>query len=978
MSKLYGFVRLRQVEVPELRSVAELWQHEKTKAQVLSLINADDNKTFAVAFRTLPNDNTGVAHILEHAVLNGSRKYPVKEPFVELMKSSLNTFLNAFTYPDKTIYPFASQNTQDFYNLLDVYLDAVFFPLLSEQSFLQEGWHYSPTGKGFQYKGVVFNEMKGAQMAPDRNLWQSTQESLFPETIYRFDSGGIPSAIVDLQHSEFVEFHRRFYHPSNALFWFAGNDDPKERLRRLAEYLDQFSSPTQSPVTVPIQNPFMNTNRLLGKYPSDSVDNNQAFVTRNWVVTDDSDLETQLKLSTLQYLLIGTSTAPLRKALIDSGLGEDLAGDGLELDLRQKTFSIGLRGCKAVHAKKIWALITKTLEKLKADGFEHEAIVAALNTMEFSLRENNSGSFPQGLSLGLRVLRSWVYGTDPISILSFEQPLADLRSSLLAEPNQLQQWLELYFLENTHGSEVLVKPDKELLKKIEREEQKRLKQFTRSCSAAKRGLLEKTAAELKLAQETPDSPEVLQTLPVVALSDIPSQTPVIPTQQQDLEGVSGYVHELDTNGVVYLDIAWSIAEVPEKLRSFMPLLSTAFTELGTQHFPEESLQTAIDTHTGGISTHLFAGTVVGKAAPIQQFVIRVKSLPHQIPQMVELLIELLTATNWSNERRLQQLILEEKAQFEASLTEIGNQLVSYRLNSRLTSAGMLSEEWNGITQLELLRQLSQQKDSVKSSVGEQLKQAAKETFLGRNCQWNLTVSPENTNDVLAQLRQLFRTIGKQTSSDVPKPVILTPQNKLTVEALVMPSTVNFVGVATKLPIKHSVLSGVTLVVSQLLRTEYLWNKVRVQGGAYGANVRFELVSGVVAAVSYRDPRVKETIGVFKGMSEYLRTVTLDKNNLEKVIIGTIGELDRYQLPDAKGYKAFVQEMIGLTKDLRQQIRDEVLGTTVAQLNQLGSQLSELSGQFLEIVMCDKSRLPELQTTGKANDVVLTYLQQTKK
>jgi Zn-dependent M16 (insulinase) family peptidase len=426
MALTHGFELIREQDIPELNTRARLFRHAKTGAELLSLENDDENKVFGITFRTPPSDSTGVAHILEHAVLGGSRKYPVKEPFVELIKGSLQTFVNAFTYPDKTCYPVASTNLQDFYNLIDVYLDAVLYPRISPETLQQEGWHYelSPEDRQLTYKGVVFNEMKGVYSSPDSVLHEQSMQSLFPDNTYGVDSGGNPRHIPDLTYEQFKGFHTTLYHPSNSRTFFYGDDPPEERLRILNEYLADFE-PIEVDSAVALQSRFAGPKRVVHGFVATQDDDapNKGMVTINWMLDEIVDIETDLGLGILSYILLGTSASPLRKALIDSGLGEDTVGGGVNDQLRQQTFSTGLKGIDPETADDVEALVLNTLGALAKDGIDPQTVEAALNTVEFNLRENNTGSFPRGIALMVRSLGAWLYERDPLAPLAFDAPL---------------------------------------------------------------------------------------------------------------------------------------------------------------------------------------------------------------------------------------------------------------------------------------------------------------------------------------------------------------------------------------------------------------------------------------------------------------------------------------------------------------------------------------------------------------------------
>src|SRR5215203_487337 len=475
MSK--SFTLVKEQNIPELNSVAKLYVHKRTGARLLSVINDDENKVFSINFKTTPKDSTGVAHILEHSVLGGSEKYRVKEPFVELLKGSLATFVNAMTFPDKTLYPVASQNAQDFSNLIDVYMDAVLHPLISEQTLMQEGWHYeiNDVNEPLVYKGVVFNEMKGAYSSPDGVLETRILESLFPKHVYGVDSGGDPRHIPDLTYENFKGFWETYYHPSNAFIFFYGDDDPEKRLELMEGYLKPYKKKKVKSL-IPLAKPFKRAKKVEALYDAGGEQDTEKkhYLTVNWKLPDTSDAVLSFSLRILAHILIGTPASPLKKALLDSGLGEDLAGLGLETNIRHLVFSTGLKGTRARHARKIEKLILDTLTQLAHEGIDPDMVAASMNTLEFNLRENNTGAFPRGLSILMRALTTWIHDEDPFKLFAFEAPLNEIKARLAADSHYFEKLIQTHLLDNAHRTTLRLKPDPELGRRFEEEEKTRL------------------------------------------------------------------------------------------------------------------------------------------------------------------------------------------------------------------------------------------------------------------------------------------------------------------------------------------------------------------------------------------------------------------------------------------------------------------------------------------------------------------------
>src|SRR5215475_9825786 len=621
MTATHGFELIREQELSEINSTARHYRHVATGAELISLLNADENKVFGVSFATPPSDSTGVAHILEHSVLCGSRKYPIKEPFVELLKSSLNTFLNAMTYPDKTCYQVASQNVQDFYNLIDVYLDAVFFPRLSRQVFEQEGWHYElhALDGPLNYKGVVFNEMKGNYSSPDGMLRELSQQSLYPDITYGLDSGGDPKHIPDLTYEQLKEFHARHYHPSNAKLFFYGDDDPDQRLRLLDKYLGEFNR-IEVDARVPLQPRFSAPKRLTRTYAAGAAEEepqggadkpNESMISVNWMVDEITDIETALGFDILEHILIGNPAAPLYKALIDSGLGEGLAGGGLDDGLRQPMFSIGLKGIDPADAEKIERLIVDTISGLAAGGIDPLTVEASLNTVEFQLRENNTGSFPRGIVFMLRALRSWLHGRDPLTPLAFAEPLAAIKARVAGGDRYFENLLRKHFIDNPHRTVVLLKPDHAQAEREAKEEEAHLAQVRAGMTERDLKAVAEATRALKELQERPDPPEALATIPTLKLSDLPRENKTIPIEVTSLRDTRVLYHDLPTSGIVYLDVGFDLHTLPPELLPYVPLFSRALIETGVGNDDFVRLSQRIGRSTGGIHPLRWTSTMPG-------------------------------------------------------------------------------------------------------------------------------------------------------------------------------------------------------------------------------------------------------------------------------------------------------------------------------------------------------------------------------
>ena len=679
MSYHEAFELVRDEHIAEVNSQVRFYRHKKTGAEVLSLVNDDENKVFGITFKTPPEDSTGIAHILEHSVLCGSRKYPVKKPFVELLKGSMHTFLNAMTFPDKTAYPVASQNLKDFYNLVDVYLDSVFFPLISEDTFRQEGWHYEleDAGAPLVYKGVVFNEMKGVYSSPDAVMRDIAQRSLYPDVTYGKSSGGDPKDIPELTYKQFKRFHEKFYHPSNARAFFSGDDDADERLRILDEYFSEFE---RAPVDaeVGLQPRFNQPRDIVATYAGSKEDGKarDGMVSLNWMMDPAADRQEALSNSLLSYMLAGNPAAPLRKALTDSGIGESLIGGGISSGLRQPMATFGMKGIDAADGTKVEALILSTLEQIAKDGIDKQTVEAAFNTFEFSLRENNTGSSPRGISLMLGAMGTWLHGGDPLASLAFEEALAALKAK--AAEGHFEAEIKRLFLDNTHRTTVTLSADDQQGAREKAEEEARL-QAVRDALDAKaiEGVIAETE-KLKALQEAVDDPAQLAKIPTLTLDDLPRESRTVPIDIGTLNETTLFYHDLPTLGILYLDLGFDLHVLDKELLPYLPLFGRALLQTGTSKEDFVSLTQRIGRSTGGISQHRGLSAKQNSADSAAWFFVSGKAVPDKVEEMLAIMGDVLLDARLDNRERFKQMALEEKAGYEARLVPAGNAIIATR------------------------------------------------------------------------------------------------------------------------------------------------------------------------------------------------------------------------------------------------------------------------------------------------------------
>lgn len=925
-----AFELIRDEQIAEVNSQALLYRHRKTGAEVLSLVNDDENKVFGITFKTPPEDSTGVAHILEHSVLCGSRKYPVKKPFVELIKGSLNTFLNAMTFPDKTAYPVASQNLKDFYNLVDVYLDAVFFPLISEDTFRQEGWHYEleDASSPLVYKGVVFNEMKGVFSSPDAVMRDISQRSLYPDVTYGKSSGGDPKAIPELSYQQFKKFHQTFYHPSNTRAFFSGDDDAGRRLAILDEYFSQFE---RAPVDAEVKlQPRFNAPRSITATYAGTKDEGKArdgMVSVNWMIDPPADRTEALSHGMLSYLLAGNPAAPLRKALTESGLGEGMTGGGIGSGLRQPMASFGMKGIDPADASKIEALILSTLEEIADKGFAPEQLEAAANTFEFSLRENNTGSYPRGMVYMFNALGTWLHEGDPLAQLKFEDALAELKDK--AGKGHFASEIRRLFLDNTHRTTVTLSADPE---QGAREAAKEAEILAGVRAGLDEKALEATVAEterLKALQEAVDPPELLAKIPTLTLEDLPRESKTVPIEIGHLGGARLFYHDLPTLGIVYLDFGFDLHVLDKDLLPYLPLFGRALLQTGTSKEDFVSLTQRIGRLTGGVQQHRGLSARQGSDGSAAWFFLSGKAVPDRVGDMLDIMGDVLLDAQLGNRARFKQMALEEKAGFEARLVPSGNAIVNTRLNAGLTEASWIAEQLGGVSYLTFLRELVQRVENDWDSVEAALKRIRDTLFNRGRMVVNVTTDGALWSRAKGEIESFLGRLPDATHAFADWAIDYAPKS----EGLIIPAQVNYVGKGANLRALGFELSGASAVVLKFLNTTYLWDKVRVQGGAYGGSSRFDLTSGNFSFLSYRDPNLLKTLDAYDGAAKALQA-GIGENDLTRSIIGVIGDVDGYEFPDAKGYSSMWRQLTGTTDAIRQQRRDEILGTSIADFRRM--------------------------------------------
>ncbi len=943
--------------ISDINAQVRIYQHP-SGATLLSVSNDDENKSFGVTLRTLPASSNGIAHILEHAVLCGSQRYPVKSPFNELLKGSVNTFLNAMTYPDKTVYPVASTNQKDLYNLVSVYMDAVFFPLISEDTLRQEGWRYEFDDAGqLCYKGVVYNEMKGASATAERITGRTLYQELLPDTIYAHDSGGNPRSIPQLSYAEFTAFHRTYYHPSNALIFWYGDDPEAERLAHLEPFLSTFTAQTPPPPIAP-QSHWSAPRTARHPYPA-SAGEERHQVTVAWLIDEQLSDVDEMELTIVNHALLHDAASPLRKLMLDSNLGENLTGGGFGSGL-QAYFALGLKGVMPAHVAEIEPLVMRSIAHIIADGIAAEQLEAAINTIEFRFRENNTGGFPRGLSLMLAISDPWLYGKDIVTALQFTAPLDEVKTRLAdrARPGQLLQRL---LMGNTHRLTLTVYPDNELNERLDAQEATELATVSATMTAAERARIESDAERLRLWQESPDDPQALASIPRLNRDDIESHVKHTPLDVSTHAGVAWSVAPLYTSGIAYVTVGFDLMHLPHDAIPYLPLFARAMSEAGAGDMDNITLSQRIGISTGGISASMNVGMHRVSRQPYGLFMLTGKATIANVTHLADLMRQMLEAPHLHHKERILQMVREDKASREASLLPSGHIYINNRLRAPHGVAQSYAELVGGISYVQFIRNVAQRGAEAWSDIEAQLWRIHRALIQRQGMRIHVTVSADDVERVRTVFSDALQGITTSVNERQFWPTLALPAG----EGLIAPAQVNYVGVGANLESIGYACRGADIVVNRHLGRTFLHDRIREQGGAYGAFSVLDIRSGIITMLSYRDPNTSKTLEVYRQAGEWLQQVTLDDEALLQAIIGTIGDIDGHQLPDARGFSAFVRHLAGDDDHYRQQVRDSILAVNREDFVRYGRALADLSQQWRVVLLGGEGNMnPELGLTTR--------------
>lgn len=925
---------LDEHRVEDVQSDGFILRHKKSGARIAILSNNDDNKVFYIGFRTPPEDETGVPHIIEHTTLCGSKKFPVKDPFIELAKGSLNTFLNAMTYPDKTVYPVASCNDQDFKNLMDVYLDAVFNPNITkyEEIFKQEGWHYELTGKDDELKinGVVYNEMKGAYSSPDEVLSSQIYRSLFPDNTYSKDSGGNPEYIPKLTYEAYLDFYHKYYHPSNSYIYLYGDMDVVERLEWLdKEYLSLYDyKKVNSEINK--QPAFDEIKNVEAQYSitMDDSQENKTYLSYNRVVGDTLDEMLYQAFDVLDYALVSSPGAPVKQALIDAGIGDDVYGS-YDAGILQPVFSFVAKNANASQADEFESIIENTLKEVVKTGINKEALLAGINSSEFKFREADFGQFPKGLLFGLNCLDSWLFDDmKPFIHLECLGTFAKLRKAV--DTDYFEKLIQEYLLDNTHGSSVTVKPKRGLGNEREETLAKELSDYKASLSDEEIKKLIEDTEHLKKYQEEPSSDEDLRKLPMLTRADMKKNAMAFSNIEDELLDVKVVRHDIESNGIDYISFLFDAGDFAQSELGYLGFFTNALGLVNTEKYSYTDLANATNIYTGGISTGTASHPdIKDRNNFVFKFEVKLKVLEKNLEKALELMEQMLLSSDFTDTKRLGELVAQIKARLQANLSSSGHLVAAMRSMSSFSRYALYQDELKGIAFYRSICRIEKELSESPKSVSDKLAAIAKKLFARNRMLISFTGNNEAYCNAKPSLEKVIAGFDKMSAVGNQAEVHFNTAK----EAFIDASQIQYVAKTGDFICEGYEYTGALRLLRIILSYDYLWINVRVKGGAYGCMNTF-LRSGESYFVSYRDPNLSDTLDVYDRIPEYIKSFSPDERDMTKYIIGTFSALDTPMNPEAKGSRSLSAYLEGITYEQIQKERNEILNAQPEDIRRL--------------------------------------------
>lgn len=957
VEELTAYEVLEKREIKDINSVTYLCRHKKTGARVALISNDDDNKVFYIGFRTTPEDSTGVAHIIEHSVLCGSRDFPVKDPFVELVKGSLNTFLNAMTYPDKTVYPVASCNDKDFQNLMHVYLDAVFYPNIyqNEVIFRQEGWHYELDEAGtLTYNGVVYNEMKGALSDPDSILWREIPSALYPHTTYSVESGGDPSVIPQLTYEQFLNFHKTYYHPSNSYIYLYGDMDMAEKLAYIDEqYLSKFDA-LQVESEVQEEPAFEKEVRVVKEYPitegGDAEEN--TYLSYNVSVGNSLDRELYVAFKILDFALCSVPGAPLKQALIDQGIGKDVFSS-FDSGCRQPVFSIVAKGASLNKEEEFKTVIREVLSGIVRNGFDSKAILSAINHYEFKYREADFGTTPKGLMYGLQALDSWLYDDGkPFIHLEANDTYASLRKK--AGEGYFEGLIQKYLLDNQHAATVILLPKEGLAKEQDEALKRKLAEIKDGMSDEQLAEIRSMMEQLDTFREKEDTPEDLAKIPLLTREDLKREAAPVYNEELMLGDTLALHHDIFTNGIGYFRLIFKIKDIPEAYFPYLGVLKNLFCNLNTEHYSYAELCNEINLATGEIfvaQNNYGNVSDPGKYTMTMEFC--TKSLYKNLPKALSLMEEMILTSDFTDTKRLKEILAEGNSKAREFMMQSGHAVAVGRALSYGSTKDAIDEELSGISQFRFTCELEEKFAEKKDVLIESLQTLCKMIFRPENLMVDFTGDKETLMQLespLADFKSRLYTCPAEREKYAPA---FSRKN----EGFMTSGQVLYVCRAGNFKKKGLPYKGTLSVLRVMMGYEYLWQNVRVKGGAYGCMCSFYRDGGCYF-VSYRDPNLGQTIEVFERAADFIANYEADERTMTQYIIGAVSELDTPLTASGKGRRSREYYMAGMTQEMLQTARNEVLDATPEDIRGMAEYIRAFMGDDFLCVVGNEQKIRE--------------------
>lgn len=926
-SKITAYELLKTEELPDLKGTGYYLRHKKSGARIAYIANEDDNKVFAISFRTPPTDSTGVAHIIEHTVLCGSEHFPAKDPFIELAKGSLNTFLNALTASDRTMYPVASCNMQDFKNLMHVYLDAVFYPNIykREEIFKQEGWHYELENEDAEliYNGIVYSEMKGAFSSPEQVLFRVAQNSLFPDTAYGVESGGDPDCIPDLTYADYLDFHRRYYHPVNSYIYLYGDLDIEERLDWMdREYLSKFDRITLDS-SLKKQEPFGGFRQVSRPYSveEEKEDGSGAYYAYNVIAGDPSNLLDGYAFEVLDQVLFSAPGAPVKQALLDAGIGEDFISsyDGEAL---QPYYMVCAKNAKTGQKDRFVEVLRNALEKCVKEGLKESSLLAAINAQEFRYKEADFGAFPKGLLYGLNALGSWLYDDDqPFRMLHGNAAYKELKQKI--GTGYFEELIQKYLLDSKHGSVLEMLPKAGLNAEKEAALKKKLAEYKASLSKEEVTALVEATKALKAYQDEPSTKEQLESIPLLSISDIEKSIKKLKNEEFLQGKLHAVWHNIFTNGISYITALFDVSGVTTEEVPYVGLLSDVLANVDTRQHGYQDLNDEINTYTGGFSTELVTYTEAGDHRAFHPGLsLSIKTFSEETGKAMGFVDEIIGESLFTDSKRINEILLEVKSKLEMMVMRAGHAVAISRANSYLNQNAAFEDASKGVSYYEFIQNLINDYENKKEEIARKLEEVAAKVFTKENVIVSLTAN-ESGRAAFEQEADAFLAVLKDTKKQTNLTMPLKKKN----EGFKTPGQVQYVIRGGNYKDHGFAYHGSYAVLSSLLGYGYLWNEIRVKGGAYGAGILIQ-ADGLADTYSYRDPNLMETNQVYEGLPEYVGSYEADEREMTKNILGTMSNVDTPLNPKAEGARSFRAYLSGRTEEMLQKVRDEILATTV--------------------------------------------------